>query len=585
MSTIIATSAIKAEADVVAVRQRAKRVAALVGFDLQDQTRIATAVSEIARNAFGYAGGGTAEFAVEEVGREQALMVTISDAGGGIAALTDVLDGRYVSPTGMGLGLIGARRLMDRFEVDSAPGRGTTVRLGKTLPRGSRISGDTLASAAAAIRSEIGPDPFEILREQNRELLESFAELRARQDELQRLNRELEDTNRGIVALYSELDQRAEQLRVASELKSRFLSYVSHEFRTPLNSIMGLSRLLLDRLDGPLTGEQERQVIYIRQSAESLTELVNDLLDLAKVEAGRVEVRIAPFAVADLFAALRGALKPLLGNRAVELTMDVPADFPRLETDEGKLAQILRNLISNALKYTDEGSVRVDALHEPRRGRIVFRVADTGIGIAPEDLPKIFEEFGQVDGPLQRRQKGTGLGLPLSRKLAELLGGAIEVESTPGRGSVFRLVLPDSIAVRAGDQPVAGFHGLRTLLVVDDEAPFRYLVRQMLKDAAPVVVIDAEDGEEALIRLKETVPDAVILDLNMPKRDGFGVYEAMLRDRSLDGVPVLVATSAPLTPAIRSRLPGVAGFLPKHALARDTLLDLLRQIADKRDRR
>ena len=172
------------------------------------------------------------------------------------------------------------------------------------------------------------PDPVQELQTQNTELVASLAELRTRQEELERLNTELEDTNRGVVALYAELDERAEQLRQASELKSRFLSNMSHEFRTPLNSILALSRLLLDRIDGPLTAEQERQVTYIRRSAESLTELVNDLLDLAKVEAGKLEVRPRPFTVTELFGALRGVMKPLQQNDAVDLIFEEPCGLP-----------------------------------------------------------------------------------------------------------------------------------------------------------------------------------------------------------------------------------------------------------------
>ena len=160
------------------------------------------------------------------------------------------------------------------------------------------------------------------MQTQNTELIASLTELRTRQDELVRLNTELEDTNRGVVALYAELDERAEQLRQASELKSRFLSNMSHEFRTPLNSILALSRLLMDRTDGPLTAEQERQVTYIRRSAESLTELVNDLLDLAKVEAGKLEIRPRYFTISELFGALRGVMKPLQQNDAVELIFE-----------------------------------------------------------------------------------------------------------------------------------------------------------------------------------------------------------------------------------------------------------------------
>ena len=324
-------------------------------------------------------------------------------------------------------------------------------------------------------------------------------------------------------------------------------------------------------------------MLYIRQSAESLNELVNDLLDLAKVEAGRIDVRPATFSVTDLFAALRGALKPLQVNPAVDLVIGPAADMPMLHTDEGKLAQILRNLVSNALKFTEAGSVTVSAGIDRRREAIAFVVADTGIGIAPEHITKIFEEFSQVDSPLQRKQKGTGLGLPLSRKLAEILGGSLEAESRVGEGSVFRLLLPLSAAVSpvlrsAGDGP------RQRLLVVDDETSFRYLVRQLLRDRPGLEIVEAVDGEDAVERLSEVAPDAILLDLHMPRRDGFDVFETIRRSDRLRGIPVLVATSQPVTASIEARLAGVAGFMPKKDLARERLVALLDRVAEQRSR-
>ena len=234
--------------------------------------------------------------------------------------------------------------------------------------------------------------------------MQSLEEIRRREEESQQLNQELGDTNRGVVALYAELDGRAEQLRQASELKTRFLSNMSHEFRTPLNSVLALSRLLLDRIDGELTSEQERQVGYIRRSAESLLELVNDMLDLAKVEAGKAEVKPVRFAVTSLFGALRGALKPLLTSASVDLLFEPLQDLPPLYTDEAKVAQILRNLVSNALKFTEQGEVRVTARLSEDTTSVIFAVRDTGIGIAPEHHERIFEEFSQVDTKTARRR-------------------------------------------------------------------------------------------------------------------------------------------------------------------------------------
>lgn len=259
--------------------------------------------------------------------------------------------------------------------------------------------------------------------------------------EAQELRSELEETNRGVLALYAELDSQAEQLRLATELKSRFLAYMSHEFRTPINSIRSITRLLLDRVDGPLTEEQEKQVTFIQQNATEFAEMVDDLLDLAKVEAGRVEISPAWFEMVDLFSALRGMFKPVLTNPAVNLVFEEPHDVPKLYTDDRKLSQILRNFISNALKFTPKGEVRVKATFKGD-GMVTFSVQDSGIGIASEFHDTIFQDFSQVKSPLQKRLRGTGLGLSLSKKLAELLGGTVRLDSEPGRGSTFFVTIP-----------------------------------------------------------------------------------------------------------------------------------------------
>jgi signal transduction histidine kinase len=270
------------------------------------------------------------------------------------------------------------------------------------------------------------------------------------QAELEALRAELEETNRGVVALYAELDAQAEQLRSATELKSRFLAYMSHEFRTPISSIRSLARLLMDRVDGPLTAEQERQVAFIQQQAGEFAEMVDDLLDLAKVEAGRVEISPAWFEMVDLFTALRGMFKPVLTNPEVHLVFEEPVDLPKLYTDDGKLSHILRNFISNALKFTPRGEVRVTA--KAQAGDMVaFQVSDTGIGIAPEYHQTVFQDFSQVQSPLQKRLRGTGLGLSLSKQLAGLLGGTVGLESEPGKGSVFTVVIPAQLPRRPGD--------------------------------------------------------------------------------------------------------------------------------------
>jgi signal transduction histidine kinase len=273
------------------------------------------------------------------------------------------------------------------------------------------------------------------------------------QKEIEAVNLELTETNHGVVALYAELDDRVEALRQATDLKSRFLSYMSHEFRTPLGSITSLSRILLDRMDGPLTDEQEKQVQFIRGSAEELIEMVNDLLDLAKVEAGRITISPAWFEMLDLFSALRGMFKPIVATQTVDLVFEEPNFVLKLYTDDKKLAQILRNFISNALKFTPKGTVTVTAdYHAP--DSVTFAVSDTGIGIASHHQKGLFNDFVQIDSLLQKRLRGTGLGLSLSRKLAELLGGSVAVASELGKGSVFSVTIPIHLPDSVPQEPV-----------------------------------------------------------------------------------------------------------------------------------
>lgn len=536
---------IRTESDVVLVRQKARIIAAALKFDTQDQTRIATAVSEIARNTYQYGGGGQAEFRIDvEVDRK--LAVVLCDKGAGIRNLQEIFDGKYVSKTGMGLGMIGAKRLMDEFEVETHRGQGTCVTLKKVLPRRfTAFRGGELNSVLAQIE-HASQDPYEELKQQNKELLEAMDSLRARQEELAQLNRELDETNRGVVALYAELNDKADFLQRASELKSHFLSNMSHEFRTPLNSITALSQILLDRLDGSLTGEQEKQVKFIRGSAQSLTELVNDLLDLAKVEAGKVTIRPNDFQAEGLFAALRGMLRPLMvQNSSVNLVFEEPENIPAICSDEAKVSQILRNFISNALKFTERGEVRVSAKVGPNDS-VIFSVSDTGIGIAAEDQDRIFEEWTQLEGPLQKSVKGTGLGLPLSKKLAQMLGGNTYVKSTLGEGSTFYAVIPLRFAgaTEVLDVPEVR-HELDAdkwpVLAVENNPEAMFIYEKYLKDTA-FQIVPARNLKEARGVLRELRPVAVILDVLLDGEHSWGLLQDLKHSPSTANIPVFVVT-------------------------------------------
>jgi signal transduction histidine kinase len=528
------------EYDLVAARRRARQIAGMLGFDEQDQTRIATVASEIARNALRYGGGGRVEFGVDSRDQSQALVMTVTDRGPGISNLDDILNGRYQSQTGMGLGLLGARRLMDDLQINTGPGKGTTVVMRKELPAGvPALDAAAIVKLVDKLARQRPESPLEEIQQQNAELLQALSELNQRQEEQNRLNQELEDTNRGVLALYAELDEKAETLRRADQVKTRFLSDMGHEFRTPVNSIMALTRLL-EELDLPPEGR--KQLSLIGRAAQDLESLVNDLLDLAKIEAGKVDVRAAEFEVANLFSALRGMLRPLLVNRSLSLVFEEPEGLPLLYTDEGKVSQILRNFISNALKFTEAGEVRVTAALTQGGEAVRFCVIDTGIGIAAEDQERIFEEFTQVEHPLQRAHKGTGLGLPLTRKLAQLLGGDVGVRSTPGVGSTFWAEIPVRHAgVVSGDAPAADTRPMR-VLVVDDDDTARYTVASFATRPG-TEVLEAENGTDGIALAQAEHPDVILLDLMMPGIGGHEVLQRLKSDPATASIPVIIVTS------------------------------------------
>ena len=549
MNVRLLTVRIRQEQDVVVARQRARQLAGLLGFDELDRVRIATAVSEIARNVYKYAREGEVEFSIEGRTRPQVLVARICDRGPGIADVNLVLSGRYVSPTGMGLGIIGARRLMDQFKIDSAAGAGTTIWLKKLLPAGAPfLGGRDIGSLSESLARAALSDPLSELQHQNQELLRLLDDQRQRQEDLVRLNRELEDTNRGVVALYAELDEKAEHLRRADEMKSRFLSNMSHEFRTPLNSILAISRLLFDRADGELTPEQEKQVGFIRKAAGDLTELINDLLDLAKVEAGKIVVRPVEFEIENLFGALRGMLRPLLVTDTVRLAFEDASDLPPVFSDEAKISQVLRNFISNALKFTEKGEIRVSARLGDDERSVLMSVADTGIGIAREDQERIFLEFGQVENPLQARFRGTGLGLALSRKLAELLGGTITLESAVGHGSTFYLSVPLSYAGLAPVEPPPPVRAseldpaLLPVLVVEDSLETIHVYERLLRGSR-FQVVPARTIKEAE-QQREALPiRAVVLDIQLRGEDAWAYLVRLKGASASRELPVVVVTN------------------------------------------
>ena len=540
MSGRLLSVRIRHEHDIVGARRRSRQIANALGFDTPEQTRIATSVSELARNAFAYAGGGSVDYSVEGTLAPQVLLIRVSDEGPGIADVDRILSGQYRSQTGMGLGLVGARRLMDGFDLATGPG-GTTVTVKKIFPRRAPLLTPAyLDQLTRRLLAEPPAGPIEEVQQQNQELLQTLDELRARKEDLERVNHELEDTNRGVVALYAELEERADHLRRADDLKTRFLSNMTHEFRTPVNSILALTGLLADRLNA--VPDQKDEVFYIRKSAQQLSDIVDDLLDIAKVEAGKIDVRPAAFEVANLFGALRGMLRPLLLNQSLALVFEEPEGIPPIYSDESKLSQILRNFISNALKYTEHGEVRVSAVLAPARDAVEFSVADTGIGIPDGELGRVFDEFVQIENPLQRRVKGTGLGLPLSKRLAELLGGTIAAHSTFGVGSTFSVTIP--IVLRTGRDISIGpiQPGRSAVLVIEDSDEDLMLYERALASTR-FQMIPARSVDAATTVLETVRPAAIVLDLRLQGQDAWDLLTKLKREERTASVPLVIAST------------------------------------------
>lgn len=379
----------------------------------------------------------------------------------------------------------------------------------------------------------------------HREVLTQKRELQRRNDELRRVTLELEDSNRGLLTLHAELTEAARELRRQADIKARVMANLSHEFRTPLHAILGLGQLLLEDTDGPLASEQRKQVGFIRAASEELLQLVNDVLDLTRVEAGQALMRVERFSLAELVASLRGVLRPLLApDSPVRLIWDEPAADALLETDRAKLAQVVRNLVSNALKFTEQGEVRVSAVVEDGRLRVTVR--DTGIGIPAHALAGIFEEFAQVDSPLQARLQGSGLGLPLARQLAEALGGDITVESEPGRGSTFTVSVPRVLAEAAELQTVEARSrttaiGAASILVVEDDRKTMLMYEKYLTFAG-FHVVPASSVEAARAVLTSARPVAIVLDIMLENETSWNFLAELKRDPKTADIPVLVCT-------------------------------------------
>ena len=385
------------------------------------------------------------------------------------------------------------------------------------------------------------------IQEREEELQQSMEELDLAHEELQSANEELQHhyeelelSQEELLTSNEELSQANDRVMEADRLKSEFLANMSHELRTPLNSVIALSGILLARMDGDLTEEQEKQVKIIKKSGKNLLELINDILDLSKIESGKMEISLEEFYIEDVVNDDRAMVTPLASEKEINISFIKNEEIPLIRSDRNKIKQILLNLLSNAVKFTPTGgSITIDATG--RDGRVELRVTDTGIGIAKENLDKIFDEFRQVDGSSTREYGGTGLGLAITRRLVKLLGGEIRVESEIGKGSTFTIDIPVTLD---GIEPltVAASRidpGRKTILAVDDDPSVIYVLKKYLEGEG-YQVVPAHNGAEAIRLAREVKPFAITLDIMIPGRDGWEVINELKGDPTTEHIPIVV---------------------------------------------
>jgi GAF domain-containing protein/DNA-binding response OmpR family regulator len=349
--------------------------------------------------------------------------------------------------------------------------------------------------------------------------------------------------------LFREIEDKSRQLEVADRHKSEFLANMSHELRTPLNAIIGYSEMLQEDA-ADLGAEQFTDDLKkINAAGKHLLELINAVLDLSKIEAGKMELYLESFDVASLVQDIAAVIQPLAVKNANRLEVRCPVEIGAMRADLTKVRQALFNLLSNACKFTERGTVALEVAREERDGQdwMVFGVSDTGIGMTPEQLARLFEAFSQADAATTRRFGGTGLGLALSRRLCRMMGGDVTVESEMGRGSAFTIRLPSHVA-EAVEEPAPPaplpdrvLSSVGTVLVIDDEAAVRDLMQRFLTKEG-FRVVPAAGGDEGLRRARELRPDAITLDVMMPGMDGWAVLSALKADPDVADIPVIMLT-------------------------------------------
>lgn len=431
------------------------------------------------------------------------------------------------------------------------------------LPLSTAIANVTSHLAAKKMAAE--------LEQKNSELSMQASEMAAQAAELRAQSQQLTQQN-------VELEKQRDTVEKANQLKSEFLSNMSHELRTPLNSIMALSRVLILQASKTMSAEHSGYLEIIERNGKNLLALINDILDLSKIEAGHMDVKPKVFSLTSMIEVIIERLEPLTEEKAIDIKFDASEAVSEIESDEMRVHQIIQNLIGNAVKFTDQGYVHVVVTSVGQD--VVIQISDTGIGIAPDDLPTIFQAFRQVDGSASRRFEGTGLGLAIAQRTAALLGGKITVRSTLGKGSIFELILPKMFQKGASDgmilldslervssrhldettdtrdgQPerIAGCPADVRLLLIEDNESAIIQIKNALEHSGYIVDV-ARGGQAGVDYLQHTIPAGIILDLMMPGVNGFEVLEKIRKSGETAGVPVLILTAKDLTRQDLNRL-------------------------------
>jgi signal transduction histidine kinase/ActR/RegA family two-component response regulator len=580
------TALIAHEDDIVAVRQRVRRISEQLGFGVQDQTRIATAASEIARNAYGYAGGGKVEYGLDEDREGQVLVVRISDRGPGISDLSEILEGRYRSSTGLGIGITGSRRLMDRFEISSDLDQGTIVTFGKLLPPGGEaLTGPKVAALAdAAARARI-EDPNATLREHNRDLLRSLSDLAEREEEARRLNAELVETNRGVVTLYAELEAQAAQLREAGanlesqvaertrelaeandrlraeaaerermeqdlrqsqkmEAVGQLTGGIAHDFNNLLTGIVGSLDLMRSRITQGRTESLLRYLDTAMASANRAAALTHRLLAFARRQPLDPKITDANALIVGMSDLLRGTI-----SEAIDLRIKAAVGLWPTLCDPHQLENAILNLAINARDAMPNGGTLTietcnghlaDTNADLRPGElpdeyVCIVVSDTGTGMPPEVIARAFDPFFTTK-PLGQ---GTGLGLSMIYGFAKQSEGHARIESEVGKGTAIKIYLPrhhgDAASVAGPAVAAEMQRGTgETILVVEDEHVVRELIAEVLQELG-YLVLQAVDGPAGLriLRTSRRI-DLLVTDVGLP-----GLNGRQLADQARETRPAL----------------------------------------------